>query len=161
MRALKTAAVLTIAALAVAGCGSSHKKLVHGGPGRSPFLRRALQLARASDSELRIFPAGYSQGKCSIPRAAGGIHAPAKPLSGTCRTRWETTIDSREPSALVIFTERWRWPPCLPGEDCLAGGRLRSHTWMVTVKRPVTAAQRPLVLSIHQTGAQAPQASKP
>jgi hypothetical protein len=161
MRAVKAAAVLAVAALAVAGCGDSHKKVAHSGPSRAAFLRRALQVARASNSELANFPPGYGHGECSIPRALGGIHASVAPLRGTCRTRWETAIDSHEPKAVVIFTERWRWPPCLPGEDCVAGGRLLRHAWTVTVERPVAAGQRPSILATQQTGAQAPQAPKP
>jgi hypothetical protein len=159
MRALKTPVVLAAAALAISGCGGSHKKLAHGkiggGADRSAFLHRALRLARASNSELSIFPASYSRRNCSIPRTVGGIHKPLRPLSGTCRTRFESSIDARPPRTLVIFTERWKWPPCRLQDDCVAA-HLRRHTWLVTVQR---APAR--VLATHETGAPAPQAPKP
>jgi hypothetical protein len=157
MRALKTAAVLAVAALAVSGCGGSHKKFQHhkvgAGTARSALLQRALRLARASNSELSIFPVSYSRTKCSIPRTVGGIHKPLRPLAGICRTRFESTIDARTPRTLVIFTERWKWPPCRLQDDCVAA-HLRRHTWLVTV-------QRTHVLGTRETGAPAPQAAKP
>jgi hypothetical protein len=162
MRAL---AVLTaLAVLAVSGCDGSHKKLVQvrGGAAaaRSAFLARALQIARASNSELSIFPAFPGRRKCSIPRPPGGVHARVKPR-GTCRTSFRNTIDAGKQRMIVTFTERWLWPPCQPGEDCVVGGHHRRHSWMVTVKRPETPTQQPAVVATHETGAPAPQAPKP
>jgi hypothetical protein len=162
MRAL---AVLTaLAVLVVSGCGGSHKKVVQlrvgAGAARSAFLARALQVARASNSELSIFPAASGHRKCSIPRALGGVHARVHPLRGTCRTSFRNTSDAGKPKTIVTFTERWLWPPCRPGEDCVTGGHRRRHSWLVTVER-AAATQKPAVVAAHETGASAPQAPKP
>src|SRR5690242_14982870 len=141
---MRAAAVLTaLAVLAVSGCGGSHRKLgqVSGGAGaaRSALLARALQAARASNRELSIFPATFGQRRCSIPQALGGVHARVEPLRGSCRTSFRNTSDAGTPKTIVTFTERWLWPPCGPGEDCVVGGHRRRHSWLVTVERPATA----------------------
>jgi hypothetical protein len=163
VRALVVLTALTV--LAVAGCGGSHKKLVHvrvgAGAARSAFLVRALQVARASNRELSIFPATFGRRKCSIPRALGGVHAGVEPLRGTCRTGFQYTGDDGKPRTIVTFTERWAWPPCQRGEDCVAGGHHRRHSWMVTVERPATATRKPVVVATRETGAPAPQAPRP
>jgi hypothetical protein len=165
MRALAVLTALAFAVLTLSGCGGSHKKLaqvrVNVGAAHSASVAQAVQVARASDRELSIFPATFGHRKCSIPRALGGIHARVEPLRGTCRTSFRNVIDAGRPKTIVSFTEWWSWPPCEPGEDCVVGGHRRRHSWMVTVRRPVTATQKPVVVATHEAGAPAPQAPRP
>jgi hypothetical protein len=117
-----------------------------------------VKAARASDHVLAIFPSVPGQRKCLIP-FEGGVHPVELVYRGVCRT----SVQSGTPT-VVAFTERWL--PCLKGQDCMAGMRLRRHSWLVTMG-PLTVQsgghhyKKPAVESSEQRGDQPPQGPRP
>ena len=107
-----------------------------------------IALARSSNYLFSIFPARPGTKICRIPK--GGPRG-VKPLRGTCTTSIHAGA-THEPTLVVTFTEKWRFPPCSLRDDCVAV-RIFRHTWRVMV----TADARPRVLATQQSGATAPQ----
>lgn len=156
---------LVLGACLVAGCGSSHKKALHPvmiGAGAARLAQEVdVKAARASDQVFAIFPSAPGQRKCEIP-AEGGLSTQKRVFPGVCQASVRPG-----PPAIVVFSERWR--PCLKGQDCMAGMRLRRHRWLLTMG-PLTTMQSgdhqyryktPAVKSSHERGEQPPQEPRP
>lgn len=84
--------------------------------------------ARHAEGDLlAIFPTHFGTAACLIGYGGpvGGV------MPGTCTTRLGrlTTVPNYSGQSLIVFTERWRWPP--PGKP---GTRYAfTHTWAVTL----------------------------
>ena len=165
------AAIGAVIALALTACaGSSTSQLQRAergvGAGRIALLHE-VRAARASDSELSIFPlSSRARSSCLIPITLGGVHPVSPPpLHGICQTGVHFAQNRHEPLTVVVFSEKWRWRPypCPPGVECplQLPRTMRFHSWIVWVKPPTTLSQKPLVLGTHQRGEVAPQAPKP
>jgi hypothetical protein len=119
-------------------------------------IREEVRVARASNPHLfSIFPTVPGKRRCAIPDGALG----AKPIPGTCQTSVRSR-QTHEPSVAVTFTERWLWPPCSPGEDCIAA-HTRHHTWQVIEGEALaTPGAKFHVYATRSRGATAPQLYK-
>jgi hypothetical protein len=166
MRCIIPLFALVLCASLVAGCGGSHTKALHQvaliGIGAARLSQQAdVKGAQASDHVLGIFPKTSGQRKCQIPYEGGGLRA-KRVFPGVCQTSVRPG-----PPTIVVFSERWR--PCLKGQDCMAGMRLRRHRWLLTMG-PLTIRAigqhryrypNPVVKSTRQRGDQPPQGPRP
>jgi hypothetical protein len=151
---------LVLCAWLAAGCASSHKNgfQPYGAGAARMALHEEVKAARASDHLYATFPAAPGQRKCLIPWE-GGVHTVKIVYRGVCRRNVRPG-----PPAIVVFSERWL--PCLKGQDCMAGVRLRRHSWLLTMK-PLTTQptgshyQKPVIRSTRQQGDQPPQGPRP
>lgn len=158
---------LVLCACLAAGCGSSHKKMQQvtgslGGARIALAVRMAedadVQAARASDRVFAIFPSTPGKRKCLIPYE-GGVHTVKSVFRAVCRT-----VVRPGPPTVVVFSERWM--PCMKGQDCVAGMRMRRHSWLLTMG-PLTMPsgnanpKAPVIESSLERGDQPPQGPRP
>ena len=164
MRASAAAIVAGAAVLVASGCAGSGPRLTAhyttppettaGLSLESPRVQQ-IRLARASNPRIfSIFPAVPGRKTCGIP--AGGAHRKPLLLPATCETSIRSAA-THEPALVVTFTERWRFPPCPRGADCL--NRLLLHsTWQVVERVPmVTTTSGLRVIATRTSGATPPQ----
>ena len=113
-------------------------------PGK-PDLRIAAARRAEGGQLLRIFPSYFGTAACRIGYGGpkGGV------MPGTCTTRLGrlTKGPNFSGQSVIVFTERWQWPP--PGT---AGThRAFSHTWLVRLGPTLK------IFGVEQRGAAAPQ----
>ena len=170
MRGL-VAAVAVAGVLTLAACGSSsigHGPPIRRGAGaaRLASLLHDVRAARSSNYMLSIFPVTIDgHRKCSFANIPGPTSPALPPLHGLCWTKIEPARNRHEPLEIVTFTERLHWPgrPCQRGAECLLAtlsGRRQFSSWIVWVKPPTSAGQKPRVVAMHQRGWYPPQAPK-
>ena len=118
-----------------------------------PRIGHAVQVARASDRYLSIFPAEPGNRRCAIPDGAPGTKA----FRGKCSTSLSSVV-SHGPSTIVTFTERWGQPASCPANGyCLVPFKHHA-TWKVSL---VASPPRRLhVLATGLSGATPPQLYK-
>jgi hypothetical protein len=165
IRGAIAAVIVTVVGLPLTACAGSSTSPPQRAAGRIALLRE-VRAARASDTQLSIFPVSIrGRSRCSIPIAyVGFITSKPPPLHGICQTRVHSARNRHEPLTIVVFSETWRWPrfPCPPGAFCpVALPRPKMfHSWIVWVKPPMILGEKPVVLGTHQRGTVAPQAPK-
>jgi len=152
MRAIAALVALVVCAGVAAGCGSSSSRLTTSTRASLPSTPvQQIKLARASNRVFSIFPTAPGQKKCGIPE--GGVHF--GPLPGVCVTSIQHPIGAGR-VAIVSFTEKWPFPSCPRGADCIALSGTRHHVWRVLVAEPPTATKI-RVVGTSERGSVAPQ----
>jgi len=168
IRGAIAAAGIAVVGLALTACAGSstsppQRAARSAGAARTELLH-AVRAARASDTQLSIFPASIRGTRsCSIPVVLGGLSTSTPPpLHGTCQARAHFARNRHEPLTVVVFSETWHWRRgrCKLGCPVQMPRPKPFHSWIVWVKPPMTLGEKPVVLATHQRGNVAPQAPK-
>jgi hypothetical protein len=163
MRQAATAVVVIASVLAASGCASSGKKpttsvrqTALGSAEASTLTRHEVQVARASDRHLSIFPAVPGKRRCSFPE--GGTRITRHVIHAMCSTSIRLRHTYGEPSWIVTMTERWGHVGSCPANGyCLVPFK-RHATWRVIEGETPTNTIR--VLTTRISGAIPPQLYK-